>query len=38
MDDQLWPNLLSAAGGSAGDHPAVASRWFQSLLVLEIAK
>ncbi|MGA7184222.1 MAG: hypothetical protein WBY67_13130 [Pseudolabrys sp.] len=26
------------AGGSAGDHPAVASRWFQSLLALEIAK
>jgi hypothetical protein len=35
---QLWPSLLGAgAGGSAGDHPALASRWFQNVLALEIA-
>jgi hypothetical protein len=31
---RLWPSLL---GGSAGDRPTLASRWFQSLLALEIA-
>ena len=33
MAEPAW----SRPGGSAGDHPAVASRWLQSLLVLEIA-
>ena len=36
---RLWPGLLSlGSGSSAGDDPAVASRWFQSVLALEVAK
>jgi hypothetical protein len=31
---RLWPG----SGSSAGDDPAVASRWFQSVLALEVAK
>jgi len=31
---RLWPG----SGGAAGDHPAMASRWFQSVLALEIPK
>jgi hypothetical protein len=36
---RLWPDLLGySPGSSAGDDPAVASRWLQSLLALEIPK
>src|SRR5580704_1560844 len=35
---RLWPGLLGLArGSSTGDDPAVASRWFQSVLALEVA-
>ena len=35
---RLWPSLLRCgAGGSAGDRPALASRWVQNVLALEIA-
>ena len=39
MDDAaLAEPSWCGAGGSAGDHPALASRWFQNVLVLEIAQ
>src|SRR5450759_2850209 len=39
MDDQAMAEpAWCGPGGSAGDHPAVASRWLQNLLALEIAK
>ena len=35
---RLWPSLLGAVQVvQAGDHPALASRWFQNVLALEIA-
>ena len=34
---RLWPSLLMRFSGSAGDHPALASRWVQNVLALEIA-
>ena len=34
---RLLPSLWCGAGRSAADHPALASRWFQNLLALEIA-
>jgi hypothetical protein len=39
MDDAaLAEPSWCGAGGSARDRPALASRWFQSVLALEIAK
>ena len=34
---RLWPSLLGAVQVVAGDHSALASRWFQNVLALEIA-
>jgi len=35
---RVWPNLLGAVQVvAAGDHPALASRWVQNVLALEIA-
>ena len=35
---RLWPEpSWCGAGGSAGDRPALASRWVQNVLALEIA-
>jgi hypothetical protein len=35
---QLWPSLLDAVQVvQPGDRPALASRWFQNVLALEIA-
>jgi hypothetical protein len=36
-DPALAEPSWCGAGGSAGDHPALASRWFQNVLALEIA-
>jgi hypothetical protein len=34
----LWPSLLGAVQVvQPGDHPALAPRWFQNVLALEIA-
>jgi hypothetical protein len=39
MDDPaLAGPTQPCSGSSAGDDPAVASRWFQSVLALEVAK
>jgi hypothetical protein len=35
---RLWPTLRGAAQVVQPDHPAMASRWFQSVLALEIPK
>ncbi|HYN00084.1 MAG TPA: hypothetical protein VET25_10085 [Aestuariivirgaceae bacterium] len=34
---RLWPSLLGMAQVVQPDHPALASRWFQNVMALEIA-